>query len=116
MKKDNTEIIIRSIFAKNLKKFREDAHMSQMDLADNTDLSHNFINDIEHGKKSPSFQTITKFIKVFKIEPHLFFMQDTKMYIRDSDLFKAELANSIAFAVNETIDRHSLDYPKNEAN
>jgi len=111
---EDNEIYIRYLFAKNLKKFREDIHMSQMELAAITDLSHNFINDIEHEKKWPSAGTFAKLVKVFKTEPHCFFLPELKLNIKDTDIFKAELANSIALAVNEKIDRHFIDTYENE--
>jgi len=58
--KDGRKISIRNLFSKNLKRLRNGANLSQLDLAAITGLSHNYINDLEHEKKWPSDKTISK--------------------------------------------------------
>ena len=108
--KDNIEIIIRNTFAMNLKRFRGNLKMSQMDLAAITGISHNFINNIENERKWPSVKTIAKLAKAFNVEPYHFFLPETKWSISGADFFKKELSESIAFVVKEQCDR----YIKNE--
>ena len=78
MKESILGIQIRSLFSRNLKRLRADAKLSQIDLAAEANLSHNFINDIESGKKWASPETIGKLSAALKTEPFQFFRPDSK--------------------------------------
>jgi len=78
MKESINGIQIRSLFSRNLKRLRALADFSQIDLALEADLSHNFINDIESGKKWISPETLGKLSTALKAEPHDFFLPDSK--------------------------------------
>ena len=112
MKKLSTEVYLKNILAKNIKRFRENMHLSQMDLASITELSSNFINDMEHEKKCPSIKTIAKLADVFEVEPYRLLYPEEELTINNRDIFKEELASSITLAVNEMVDRHSGDDTK----
>jgi transcriptional regulator with XRE-family HTH domain len=71
---DDHEKALRIIFGKNLKKYREAANLSQITLGAHAGLTHNFINDIEHGKKGVSFETIAKLSEALEIEPYILFL------------------------------------------
>ena len=111
MKKN--DINIRKIVARNLKQFRSDLNMSQLDLSNVTGLSHNFINNIEHEKKWPSDETITKLAKALKKESYQFFMPETKLYINRTEVLIEELSDSIAFLVREKCENFIIDNGKN---
>ena len=102
-KKDIIEILIRKTFAKNLKRLREDKHMSQMDLADITGLSHNFINEIENEKKWPSVETIAKLVKALSVEPYRLFLPEPKLDVSNVEILQEEITGSITTAVREKI-------------
>ena len=55
-----TESELRAIFCKNIKEFRVRNNWSQVVLAKKADVSVNFINDIEAGKKWASPATMIK--------------------------------------------------------
>ena len=78
MKETTKGISIRSLFSRNLKRLRRLANISQVDLAAEADLTHNFINDIENGKKWVSAETIGKLSKALKAEPYQFFISESK--------------------------------------
>ena len=113
--KDNS-VITRTIFAKNLKLFRNDLKISQLELSGITGLSHNYINDLEHEKKSPSFGTIVKLATALKIEPYQLLMQEKKLSINGTEFFIEELSDSIAFLVKEKCIRFIVDYEPKEKN
>ena len=48
MKETISGISIRSLFARNLRRLRGIANLSQINLAIEAGLTHNFINDIEN--------------------------------------------------------------------
>ncbi|MDR2803756.1 MAG: helix-turn-helix domain-containing protein [Treponema sp.] len=68
---------IRAIFSRNLKKLREKAKFSQIELAMQSGITHNFINDIEHAKRGVSLDTIEKLSKALNVSPHIFFIEDS---------------------------------------
>jgi transcriptional regulator with XRE-family HTH domain len=63
-----TEKELHAIFSANIKKQRGYHHLSQIQLAKKAEVSVNFINDLEMGKKWASPATMLKIAAVFKIE------------------------------------------------
>ena len=51
-------------------------NMSQLGLAHSAELTHNFINDIENGKKGVSAKTLAKLSIALNVEPHQFFLPE----------------------------------------
>ena len=87
MKKTIDGINIRALFSRNIKRLRNNAKLSQISLAAEADLAHNFINDIENGKKWVSPETIAKLSKALKAEPYEFFLSDSKWDTQMSEIF-----------------------------
>jgi transcriptional regulator with XRE-family HTH domain len=87
MKETIKGINIRVLFSKNLKRLRGLANLSQVNLAADAGLTHNFINDIENGKKWVSPETIGKLATALKAEPYQFFIPDTKWNNQGAELF-----------------------------
>ena len=83
-----TESYVRLLVSKNLKRLRSLQNISQLSLALDTGLSHNFINDIEKCKKGVSLNTIAKLSAALKVEPSQFFLSekapdDMLVYVSD---------------------------------
>jgi transcriptional regulator with XRE-family HTH domain len=63
--------------------------MSQLSLALNTGLTHNFINDIENCKKGVSAKTLAKLSMALGVEPYQFFLpegisgNEMMVYVKD---------------------------------
>ncbi|GHU45186.1 hypothetical protein FACS1894190_17250 [Spirochaetia bacterium] len=66
--------VLNLVFGQNLKKLREGANLSQLALSQKSDITHTFLNDIEHGHKTPSFATVEKLSMALDVSPHLFFI------------------------------------------
>jgi transcriptional regulator with XRE-family HTH domain len=77
MEDDITGDKIRLLFGKNLRRLRLLQNMSQLNLAGRTGLAHNFINDIENGKKWVSPKTLAKLSAGLKTELYQFFLPDS---------------------------------------
>jgi transcriptional regulator with XRE-family HTH domain len=77
MEKRFDERDIRLIVSKNLKRLRDIEHLSQMNLAIRADLAHNFINDIENGKKGVSCRSLAKLSSALGVEPYQFFLPES---------------------------------------
>ena len=91
MKETLKGIHIRGLFAKNLKRLRGIAKLSQVALAGEAGLTHNFINDIENGKKWVGPETIAKLSIALKAEPYQFFLSDAKWNNQGTELFSVYL-------------------------
>jgi transcriptional regulator with XRE-family HTH domain len=89
MKENINENYVRLLVSKNLKRIRSLQNISQLGLALNAGLTHNFINDIENCKKGISVKTLAKLSVALNVEPHQFFlpedMSNNKMlaYVND---------------------------------
>ena len=65
---------ILTLFAQNLVRIRKNVGLSQKDLADLAGLTHNFVNDLENGKKGFSLDTLGRLSETLKVEPFHFFI------------------------------------------
>jgi transcriptional regulator with XRE-family HTH domain len=68
---------LKQIFVRNLKEFRKKEGISQMKLAEYCGTSASYIGEIEIGRKFPSTEMIEKIAKILRIEPYLFFKNQT---------------------------------------
>jgi len=91
MKETINGVSIRSLFARNLKRLRTIAKLSQVSLAAEANLTHNFINDIENGKKWVGPESIAKLAIALKAEPYQFFLSDAKWSNQGSEIFSLYL-------------------------
>jgi len=89
MKESISESYVRLLVSRNLKRIRSMQNMSQLGLAHSAGLTHNFINDIENGKKGVSAKTLAKLSVALNVEPHQFFlpegMSNNKMQVYVND-------------------------------
>ena len=77
---------LRGILSKNIKRCRLKKKLSQLALAEKTDISPNFLSDIERCKAWISPSTLVKLANILEVEPfELFkadaFFSDTEMDI-----------------------------------
>ena len=80
---------VRYLVGMNVRRLRLLQNLSQLDLAVNADLTHNFINDLENGKKGISCRSLAKLSTALRVEPFQFFLPqnmsggDIGVYVRD---------------------------------
>jgi len=67
---------LQQIFIANLKKYRKEQGMSQMNLSEKCDTTSNYIGQIEMGRRIPSFEKIEKIAEALKIHPTLLFLDE----------------------------------------
>jgi transcriptional regulator with XRE-family HTH domain len=109
---------IARLFGKNLKRIRNGRKISQLSLANLADLTHNFINEIENGRKWVSSGTIAKLAVILEIEPFQFFIPDRSMENINTEIFQEyidEMSVSFDKMIHEFRDqylRHSGDTDK----
>jgi len=109
MKETIKGINIRSLFSRNLKRLRNIANYSQLTLAVEAGLTHNFINDIENGKKWVSAETIAKLAIALKAEPYQFFIADSKWNDQGAEIFSIYL-DDFSNAFTKMVKEYRLHY------
>ncbi|MCL2602421.1 MAG: helix-turn-helix domain-containing protein, partial [Treponema sp.] len=110
-------VSIRSLFSKNLRRLRNVENMSQLALAEKAGLTHNFINDIENGKKWVSAETIGKLTSALKADPYQFFISESKWNSQGAELFSLYLDdfnNSVEKVAQDYRDRYLSDSGKSD--
>jgi transcriptional regulator with XRE-family HTH domain len=103
---------VRALFSRNLKRLRAARNLSQLALSSLTGLTHNFINDIENGKKWVSPETIAKLSAALQAEPYHFFLPVAKMSREDRDLVSGyldEVTDSIQKMAGDLKNRYLRD-------
>ena len=85
---------IRSTVSRNLRRLRENARMSQLDLAHEADLAHTFISDIENGKKWVSTKSLAKLAVALNAAPYQFFVSEPKYADEGAEIFLNDLSDS----------------------
>jgi transcriptional regulator with XRE-family HTH domain len=73
MQKKN-KFSIKNVVSSNIIRLRKAENISQLELAKRVGLAHNFINDIENGRKGCSLDTIEKFVNYFNVAPYQLFL------------------------------------------
>jgi transcriptional regulator with XRE-family HTH domain len=116
MKDCNSGAYIKSLFGKNLKRLRRLLHISQVNLANTANLAHNFINDIENGKKWVAAETIEKLAAALKVEPHQFFIADSQLDNREAEIifhYLDDFSDSVVKMAKEYRHRYCTDNTEN---
>ena len=106
MKEKVTENYVRLLVSKNLKRIRLLQNKSQLGLAVEADLTHNFINDIENCKKGVSIKTIAKLSTTLNVEPHQFFIPDDSL--SDLRVYVDDFNDSLQKLVMELTEQYTL--------
>jgi transcriptional regulator with XRE-family HTH domain len=102
---------LKQIYVRNLKRFRKDARMSQMQLGLRCNTVASYIGEIEIGRKFPSLKMMTKIAGALQIPPHLFLLDEAgKTRIEfprpiTTAYIKRRLAEQLTTQVNTVIQR-----------
>ena len=105
MKEKITEGYVKHLVSKNLKRLRSTQNLSQLGLAVNAGITHNFINDIENGKKGISAKTLAKLSAALNVEPHQFFLPDT-MQNNEMVVYMNDFNDSLQKVVKELTEQY----------
>lgn len=92
---------LKQTFIKNLKDFRKNEGLSQMQLAEYCGISIGYIAEIEIGKKFPSIGVIEKIAAILKIEPYLLFKNQGENNVAET----AEKKTSLPYYVNRQLQK-----------
>jgi transcriptional regulator with XRE-family HTH domain len=100
---------LRERFSYNLKRLRAKHGISQLSLATRVGLAHNFINDIENGRKWVSPESIVKFSNALDEDPHQLFLPERPNSSSETaslDAYLDEVSDSILLTVQELKSRY----------
>ncbi|GMO53339.1 MAG: hypothetical protein Ta2G_11250 [Termitinemataceae bacterium] len=76
---------LKKVVGNNIKKYRKKKGLSQMEFADAVNVSYNFINDIERGKKGVSMNTFVKISDVLGLEVYKLFLPEYEKDPKDTN-------------------------------
>jgi transcriptional regulator with XRE-family HTH domain len=93
MAKNICETDIRAMLSRNLKRLRAKKNLSQLHLALEAGLTHNFINDIESGKKWLSPKTLAALAAALDSKPYEFFAPEVTLPKQDLAVLSGYLDN-----------------------
>ena len=99
---------LQEVFIENLKKFRKQKGMTQMDLTIAIDKSYNYINGIEQGKSFPQIDVIEKIAEVLKINPAELFDENSiskNIIKRNKEFLAEEIAKKIQQSLCKSIEK-----------
>ena len=105
MKETITESYVRFLVSKNLKRLRSMQNISQLGLALNAGLTHNFINDIENCKKGMSTKTLAKLCTALQAEPYQFYLSE-EMQNNKMQIYMSDFNDSLQKVIRELTDRY----------
>lgn len=91
---------LRSVFIANIKKYRKEQNLSQMNLADKVGTSTSYIGEIEIGKKFPSIEMIQKIADALNIPPFKLFMSEDDIYKKQ---FSKEESEKLLQEISKTV-------------
>jgi transcriptional regulator with XRE-family HTH domain len=99
----------QNLLSENLKRFRSNLKMSQMKLAEQCNLSTNFISDLENGKVWVSAETLDKLCSVLGIDLYrLFLARDLPEIHVDERITSCcvDLESATRKAIGEVLEKH----------
>lgn len=95
---------IHSTLVANIRRIRKEAGLSQMKLAERSDLSTSFIAEIEGGKKFPSSTSMERIAQALSLRPYQLFLDDEDRRDVDTAARIAKLARELRSSVSASID------------
>ncbi|MHC6203947.1 helix-turn-helix domain-containing protein [Breznakiellaceae bacterium SP9] len=104
------EAELRKILSTNIKRYRSRREWSQAKLAENIEISTNFLSDIETGKGWVSPATLVKLANTLNIKVYELFKEE----VPDTDTggvkeLMAQFVNDISIALSQSMSRSISD-------
>jgi transcriptional regulator with XRE-family HTH domain len=96
---------LKQVFIRNLKEFRKNEGLTQMQFAEFCNTTTSYIGHIETGRKFPSMEMIEKMAYVLRIEPYHFFKTTNEnSYNADAENVFPRLPNAMKNQIKTQID------------
>jgi transcriptional regulator with XRE-family HTH domain len=94
---------LRTIFGKNVKLYRNRRNWSQADLAENANISINFLGDIERGKKWPHPDTLTKIAYALEIKVFELFLEEKIEINSETEILMNRFLTDVSLSINKSL-------------
>ena len=94
---------LKTIYGKNIKKFREEKKMTQAQLAEEIGIAEKYLSTLETCDKWGSFDTLLALANAFEIEPYELFLPQNQAVTYDSRRTK-QLMTKFRRSLNELVD------------
>ena len=104
---DNKELL--GIVSSNIRQYRLRGKWSQSAFAEKTDVSINFLSDIENGKKWPSMQTMIKFANAFNLEVYELLKPEGTLPDNSGHVIK-KFTKEILATINKSVENIETKY------
>lgn len=101
-------IDVRILLSKNMKNFRENLSISQMELAEKVGCSPTLIGKIETMKRFPSADNINRIAKAFGVAPADLFNELNKSEILNSLTSRQKRKTQLRSKINNAIDKYFI--------
>jgi transcriptional regulator with XRE-family HTH domain len=72
----------RKIVGTNLRHFREQRGLSQIEFGKVSGFHPNYIGDIEHGKRNISVDNLTKIAEALELPIHILFIEGAHLWLK----------------------------------
>jgi transcriptional regulator with XRE-family HTH domain len=74
---------VRALFGKTLRSLREEAGLTQEEVADRADIHWTYLSQVEGGKRNPGLENIVYLARAIGITPNELFTAFTKTYMNN---------------------------------
>jgi transcriptional regulator with XRE-family HTH domain len=96
---------LRTILGTNLRKLRNRREWSQMELAEKSSISMNFVSEIERGLKWPYPETLQNLAGALGVEAYELFKPENGETGPDMGEYMNRFSNDVVIAVEESVKR-----------
>ena len=69
---------LKEVFAANVQRYRNAAHLSQDDLADKAGISHSYFGQIERAQRNATLEKVEQIAKALKVDPAALLLNDLR--------------------------------------
>ncbi|MBR4600181.1 MAG: helix-turn-helix transcriptional regulator [Treponema sp.] len=94
---------LKTIYGKNIKKFREEKNLTQAQLAEEIGIAEKYLSTLETCDKWGSFDTLLALANALEIEPYELFLPQNQVVSYDSRRTK-QLMVRFRKSLNELVD------------
>jgi len=94
---------LRAVLGKNIRIFRNRRSWSQAELAENAEISVNYLGDIERCIKWPHPDTLSKLAAALGIGVHELFMKESEDISLDTQVFISRFIADITLSLNKSL-------------
>ena len=101
--KTMTEEILKQVYGRNIKSLREQAKLTQSQLAEKIGLAEKYLSALERGANWGSFATLISLANAFGVEPYELLLPPNQVVNYDSRRTK-QLMSRFRTNLNELVD------------